>query len=244
MMAGEQFINNYETSNRKHFSILSFVLIIFFLSTLILLSFYWNSQKKLTNYLILNQKYFLSTPLDSLITGMIHKNASLKEIQSSLEKVDFVASSKVYKKDSETLVIDIVEKEPLLIISDKDGNSKLLTSDLKLISTNYLKQRGIPKFFVENLEASKLLKDNFKVFAILRNIKWNYPEFYWKISEIQRSRNEILFLTNSTRTKILMDENRCETGAELIQELFRKSKFPTFLKNEIDLRYDGLVILR
>lgn len=244
MMAGEQFINNYETSNRKHFSILSFVLIIFFLSTLILLSFYWNSQKKLTNYIILNQEYFLSTPLDSLITGMIHKNASLKEIQSSLEKVDFVASSKVYKKDSETLVIDIVEKEPLLIISDKDGNSKLLTSDLKLISTNYLKLRSIPKFFVENLEASKLLKDNFKVFTILRNIKWNYPEFYWKISEIQRSRNEILFLTNSTRTKILMDENRCETGAELIQELFRKSKFPTFLKNEIDLRYDGLVILR
>ncbi len=236
--------NNFENSRRNNFSVISIFLLLIFFPTLILYAVYWNNQKKIKRYEIENLQYYASFPMDSLLSRMINQKFELKEIKSEIEKLDFVALCKIYKKDSETLKLEIVEKEPLAVVRNVSGQCFLVTIDFDLISSANLKQTSYPIIEWGEEEVSNFVEKNLVLLMILKRVKKEYPEIYKSISEVVGNGDEICLVTKSTRTKILTTTKDLLQDLEIISALLKRNDMGKFLKNTIDLRFDNIMVVR
>ncbi|MGB9771648.1 MAG: cell division protein FtsQ/DivIB [Candidatus Kapaibacteriota bacterium] len=182
--------------------------------------------------------------MDSLLSRMINQKFELKEIKSEIEKLDFVALCKIYKKDSETLKLEIVEKEPLAVVRNVSGQCFLVTIDFDLISSANLKQTSYPIIEWGEEEVSNFVEKNLVLLMILKRVKKEYPEIYKSISEVVGNGDEICLVTKSTRTKILTTTKDLLQDLEIISALLKRNDMGKFLKNTIDLRFDNIMVVR
>lgn len=227
--------NNSNGSTRNNFNIISFIFILFLFSTLILFAFYWNSQSRIKRFEVVNLHFFRSEPIETLLAKYNNQKVDLEAIKSLVEKLDFVDLCKVYKKNSETVVVEVVEKEPIALVCDTNGKLLAVSSNFTLISSEYLISKSYPVVY------------NANDYSLLRLLKWlknKYPNVYSSIAEISKNGSELCLLIKSTRTKVRMKEESCTQKFEFLSELFKRKDFSKFLKKEIDLRMENLMVLR
>lgn len=240
MKAGEA--TNTKSIVSNNFSIISFFFIIILVSSLILLSFYWSQHKTIKFYNIKNLVYYKKSLIDSVVTQNITPNLDFNKLKSSLEQLPFVASCKIYKSENEMLIIDIKEKEPLVLLRDNDGKQCLITSDFNLVSSSSLKSNNFPILLIPRFENSKILSSYYGLLCFVKTIKVSNPDVYFNLSKIEQVEKTIcLYFKNS---KILLNSENCFDKISLVNDLFRIGDIQKIFSKEIDLRFENLIVVR
>lgn len=242
-MAGEARGRDYKPIIKNSFKIFFFFSVIFSLSSLVILSFYWSKQKYPYGYKIVGLANYKKFLLDSIISSSIASNQDLSILKEKLEQVDFVSSCKMYKQDKDTIVLEIEERKPLVLIFDNGQSPRLLTDDFKFVASEHLSHLNFPatRFSAEGLEFHRKSRTFLELLKILRE---SYPNIYKSILMIDKVGPYICFTTQPTHTKILIDERNCNDKLEVLNRIFKRKDVSNFLKNEIDLRYEGQIVLR
>lgn len=231
-------------SNRNNNSIISVIFLFILLFSLVLISILWSNQKPIRNYVLSTLKYYSRKSIDSLISIVIAKENDLSVFEKEIEKFSFVKSCRIYHKDSETIEIEITEREPLLLISIDGNKFKLITTDLNFVSAEFLKSFDYPIFKVGNFDEKDLREKFTNLFTFLSNVKQAYPLVYANIQEIESGFQSLYLVTKSTRTKVILPLNPDIRQISILDDIFSCSNFSKYLKREIDLRFDGLVVTR
>ncbi|MFN3306738.1 MAG: hypothetical protein ACK42Z_06090 [Candidatus Kapaibacteriota bacterium] len=243
MMAGEAKGIDYRPSNRFNFSIIFFFLVIIILLSLVILSFNWYKQRPVNNYRIVGLENYNKSLVDSLISLWLSSNSDFSKLKAKLEQVNFISSCKIYKQNNDTLIVEINERKPLVLLYERDHCIRLLTEDYKIIPQTHLNHSKVPLFKVDTINSQIFVKYSF-VFDFLKALKGYSASLYSNISTIDKAGSSMCLTTRTTRTKLLLDERNCFAMLDALDALFKRKDFARFLKNEIDLRYDGLIVLR
>ncbi len=187
------------------------------------------------NIKIKNNLLIQKSEIEENLSHIYNKNIFLiksKDIQSSLEKIDFIQKIEVKKKYPDAIIVTIYETKPIAIINIKDRKF-FLDSSFKVLPINDNINYGIlPNIFGEDTVKS------FKYFysALKKN---NFPikkvkNFYFFKSE----RWDIQFQNNKIIKYPYEDiNNAIKTSIELI----KRNDFKNY--NIIDLRMHDKVVV-
>lgn len=224
-------------------SIFSLVLFLFFISSIILFAFYWNNQKKIKHYHISKMRFYDKKIIDSIIASKINQKDVIDELISQIERIEFVSYCKVYKKDSETLAVEIYEREPLALFKDTANNFWIVTTDYKVISSNFLLSKSFP-IINDKIEPKFAVQKCYELLSFLKKIKQDYPEVYNCTAEIKKEGSNFHIVMKGTRTNILLESSSCSEKLPLLTELIRRRDFGKYFKKELDLRMENLIVVR
>ncbi len=181
------------------------------------------------------------SPSRDLLTFDVAKN------QDKINNIDFIRSSRVSKIFPSTVVIEIIENEPIahVIKNNKDfildENGNYLPFSKRIL--NYY---SIPKLYFKevtnNLENvySSVEKD----FGLkLKDIKNSYPQIYNQILKIDYCQFGDLRLVVEQSTEIYMKENKIDLHFKILDEFKQVSQ--NYADYElIDLRVNGQLIVK
>jgi cell division septal protein FtsQ len=181
------------------------------------------------------------SPSRDLLTFDVEKN------QDKINNIDFIRSSRVSKIFPSTVVIEIIENEPIahVIKNNKDfildENGNYLPFSKRIL--NYY---SIPKLYFKevtnNLEIvqSSIEKD----FGLkLKDIKNSFPQIYNQISKIDYSQFGDLRFVIKQNTEIYMKENKIDLHFKILDEFKQISQNYTNYEL-IDLRVNGQLIVK
>ena len=181
------------------------------------------------------------SPSRDLLTFDVARN------QDKINKIDFIRSSRVSKIFPSTVVIEIIENEPIahVIKNNKDfildENGNYLPFSKRIL--NYY---SIPKLYFKevtnNLEIvhSSIEKD----FGLkLKDIKNSFPQIYNQISKIDYSQFGDLRFVIKQNTEIYMKENKIDLHFKILDEFKQVSQNYTDYEL-IDLRVNGQLIVK
>ena len=125
----------------------------------------------------------------------------LKEINSNLEKNDFIYATKTYTKFPSTLLVEIEELTPLALF-EKNGNFYFMDKSKNLIRANYESiNHYINTPIITNLSSQIL--DLEKIRYILIEILNSSNSIYAKLNEVQYSNEQMILILNNN-TKIVL----------------------------------------
>ncbi|MCX7909713.1 MAG: hypothetical protein N2560_09405 [Ignavibacteria bacterium] len=243
MITGDE-LKGSEFSRKQNFPFIWLILAFLFFSILIFFSVFWSSNKTIKRFELSGFKYFDSKPIESLLSSNLYRNININELKSSLEKFDFVDKCKIYKKDSETLVVEILEKEPLLLFSSSSGVQRIISERLEFIPFANIKSIDVPIFSLETIDEAIIRQEYFDVLNFVKGLRKFYPSVYMNIDEVNCDKSTICLYTKSTRTKVLFNRNMSLEKVELFEEVFSRKDWMKFFEREIDFRFDGLVVIR
>lgn len=242
-MAGEAKGNNYRPNFHTKLSLIFFFLVITILLSVVIFSFNWHKQRQVNHYKIVGLENYNKSLVDSLISFWSSSDSDLSTLRVKLEQVDFISSCKIYKQNNDTLIVEIKERKPLVLLYESERCIRLLTEDYKIIEPAYLNHLKVPLYKVGAINAETFAKHRC-VFDFLKTLKVYSAGVYANISTIDKVGSDICLTTQSTRTKLLLNEKNCFTMLDALDGIFKRKDLSKFLRNEIDLRYDGLIVLR
>ena len=170
---------------------------------------------------------------------------SLKEIQNSVSCIDFVETAQVSRILPNTLMIQIVERKPILLftIEDKhlfmDKKGTLLPAEDHAISFF-----PVPIITIsEKIEYTDKLQGN--ISALFQFILNEYPMFYDNLSEVIIENKNWIFFCDS-KTRIFTTSDKLFTQLNILK-YFEKTIYPQRNLNDysyIDLRISKHVVVK
>ena len=184
------------------------LLTILCLSTIFIIKYLNFSKPFKINEIIVEGNNYIKT---QAILGIIDKctedksilDISFNEIKNALYKNDFVDKVKIYRKVPSSIIINILETEPIGLLENNES-LVFLTENLGLINANY---NSINHFsntpVITNLNEEKI--DLLKTKDILQKIKSN--KIYNKLNEVRFENDKIILILNNYTTIILDDKN-------------------------------------
>lgn len=229
---------------RNNFSIISFLFFFLLVISLVLVSIFWSDQKRIKSYEVLGLNFYSHKYIDSLVAKAISNNCDLTEVRKEIEKFNFVKFCKIYRKDSESITIEIVEREPLLLVSDGNENIRLITTDLVVVSPKFLNSLDYPSLKVCTFSEEDFFEKYQNLLWFFQNLKQCYPEIYKNIQEISCEVPNLCLKTKSTNTKVIFPYDADLKHFSIFNEIIHCKNFARLLRKEIDLRYSGLVVIR
>ena len=185
-------------------------------------------QGKLTPYM---DQSFLSLNLD--------------DVQNSISSLEFIETTQISRLLPNILMIQIVENQPILLITIEttnylmDDNGTLLPSDGPSISFFPVPIITISSEMENTNEMTGLIAE---VFQYLLN---EYPLFYDNLSEVIVEK-EIWTFYSDSKTQIFTKSNNLFTQLNILKN-FEKTVFPTRQLNDysyIDLRIEEQIIVK
>ena len=181
------------------------------------------------------------SPTRDLLTFDVAKN------QDKINNIDFIRSSRVSKIFPSTVVIEIIENEPIAHVI-KNSKDFILDENGNYLpfSKRILNYYSIPKLYFKdvnnNLESvySSVEKD----FGLkLKDIKNNFPQIYNQILKIDYCQFGDLKLVIEQNTEIYMKENKIDLHFKILDEFKQVSQ--NYADYElIDLRVNGQLIVK
>ena len=237
-------------------NLLSNALLIAFLPSIIIISFLYSSNFNLLNYIytIINGNSFY---YDDEIISSFNLKKSLIEIdpmviQNKLDSMDYIQSSKVSKIYPNTILIEIIENQPLAYFQI-DKNSILIDVKEQILPVNnkvkaFLK---IPTIIleVENIQSDNLNSINLnnynETIAILKFSKDHFNSLYNGLDKIYLS-NDSITLFYMKNTKIFLSKYLGKN------DIINLSKFKKTIQNYkflddysyIDMRTPNQIIVK
>ena len=181
------------------------------------------------------------SPSRDLLTFDVEKN------QDKINNIDFIRSSRVSKIFPSTVVIEIIENEPIAHVI-KNNKDFILDENGNYLpfSERILNYYSIPKLYFKevtnNLEIvqSSIEKD----FGLkLKDIKNSFPQIYNQISKIDYSQFGDLRFVIKQNTEIYMKENKIDLHFKILDEFKQISQNYTNYEL-IDLRVNGQLIVK
>ena len=169
----------------------------------------------------------------------------LDEIQSEISLLHFIKCVQVSKMLPNTVMVQIIERKPVLLISlenenflmDKEG--LLLPAQSKAISFYPVPIINISEDMNYNSELKDKITDLFK---FLLN---NYPQFYNQLSEVIINDKNWIFYSDS-KTRIFTTENDLQSQLNILK-YFEKTVYPGRQLGDysyIDLRVAKQVVVK
>ena len=225
---------------KKFYKIFLLIIVLVFLTTYTPSKFEKNLENnntffKIQKIVILNNLLIKEEDILSKINLLYGKNIFLingKDIEKSLENINFIKKIEVKKKYPDTIIVKIFETKPVGILF-KDKKQYLLDSSSNLIEIGKkMDFAGLPNIIGDDAEKniinflSQLEKNNFTT----KNIK-NF--FYFKIGrwDLELSDSRLIKLPYNVNSSIIK-----KTIDLLSRKDFQKYKI-------IDLRIDGKIIV-
>ncbi len=237
-------------------NLLSNALLIAFLPSIIIISFLYSSNFNLLNYnyTIINGNSFY---YDDEIISSFNLKKSLIEIdpmviQNKLDSMDYIQSSKVSKIYPNTILIEIIENQPLAYFQI-DKNSILIDVKEQILPVN----NKVKAFFkiptiileVENIQSDNLNSINLnnynEIIAILKFSKDHFNSLYNGLDKIYLS-NDSITLFYMKNTKIFLSKYLGENDIKNLSKFKKTIQNYKFLDDYsyIDMRTPNQIIVK
>lgn len=243
MMAGEEnkALQFKEANNR---SIVSLFIILTIISSLTVFSVSWFREKTVKFYEIEGLKKFNKEFIDSLLKRTDPENLTEAYLSKALLKLDFIQNVRIYRSNPEKILIEIEEKEPVVEIIAPSGKIFLLDTNGNKIDAKFTSLK-FPRIFVfEHSNQDLSILETKEIVKILSFLKHTCPKFYWSITEVQVKNDEIIFLTNLSRTEVKMLKKNYRENALCVEKLLSSKEYLPLLRNELDFRFGGFLVVR
>ena len=200
-----------------------FFLIIIFILLGNYIYIYTHANKLFKNYKIQisGNQYLNNTQITETLN--YNKNSSLFnidiiKIKTKLEKMDFIKSVQISQILPNSILIQIIEREPLVLVNNKNKTIFLDSHGISLpVDNNSLVNFPVPLLIIKDEKYDFTYQTN-KITEIINHIFFNYPNFYKSINEIIIDSNIWEFRDNQ-KTKFYVNKNH------LIEQLIILKKF-------------------
>tara|TARA_Y100001970_G_scaffold290607_1_gene424971 strand:- start:1583 stop:2302 length:720 start_codon:yes stop_codon:yes gene_type:complete len=168
----------------------------------------------------------------------------LKIIKKNINQIEYIESSQISKVLPHTLIIKIIEKEPILLIVKEDEQYFMDKKGI-LINTNYnsINYFPVPVVISNNKYDDK--QDLKIIFNLFDFILKDYPTFYENISEIEINQENWIFYFDF-KTKIYANSDNLHYQINILKN-FEKTIYPKkFIQDYkyIDLRIAEQIIVK
>jgi len=169
----------------------------------------------------------------------------INEIQSEISLLDFIECVQVSRILPNTLMVQIIERKPILLITLENGNflmdeeGSLLPAEGRAISFYPVPIINIANYTNYSSELTDEIADLFKF--LLKD----YPKFYDQLSEVIISDDNWTFFSDS-KTRIFTTENDLQSQLNILK-YFEKTVYPSRKLADysyIDLRVTEQVVVR
>ena len=228
------------------------VLGIIFIPSLIIISFLYNTTHCLLlnskNIILGNQFYYK----DEIISELDHTRSlleiNLEKIQNNINDLSLIQSSKVSRIFPNTIVIEIIENEPLLYLKSINNNFLIDTNKIFLpINDRVKKSYKIPQLNISDYDADSLyiLKNYNEIINVIKYSKLNFSTFYKNISNItiHVDKYELLY---KYKTKVYFSKNttlkQLQTLATFEETVKNKKTLESYLY--IDMTIPNQIIVK
>lgn len=166
----------------------------------------------------------------------------LENIQSAVNEIEYIQTTKVYRILPSTVVVEVVEREPVVLLND--GNNLFMVDkhhELLPASNKAINNYPVP---VINFEKNNTISEDEMVSTVITMMKF-YPELYLEMSEFNNIKDEYVFVSDN-RTNIYLGSNEILDKMILLREFLRTVKHAKEMKNYsfIDLRIPNQVIVK
>ena len=169
----------------------------------------------------------------------------LKYIQNNLALMDYIETTQLSQILPNTLVIDVVEKQPILLII-KENSNYFMDKNGFLISTNNNSLNFFPVPMVTTINEDTQLDDIHIILSeLFKYIFTDYPIFYENLSEISIDNDKWIFHCDN-KTKIYATTNNLYYQINKLKK-FEETIFPNKHIDDyqyIDLRITEQVIAK
>ena len=244
-------------SNIKNLiSVLSYLLIVLFSLSMILIAFLWNNEKTTIPEINFSETKVLNTSnYKSLLSSIGNKEIetiNFSWVVETLEAHPYVEAVRVSRHYPSQINIEIVEREPIAIVNKRpivllDRNGIVLPNEPDLSSYN------LP--FMSNFNTDSLLyppgqktlsSKLGECISFLYGLKNRYANLYNNLSELKiTSNNEIELILYDQSTQIFLGNNLIDYRIKILKE-FEKELSPKKISEFVylDMRYDNQVITK
>ena len=225
---------------------------IIFIPSLIVISFLYNTTHSLLhnskNIILGNQFYYK----DEIISELDHSISLLKinlgKIQNNINDLSLIQSSKVSRIFPNTIVVEIIENEPLLYLKSINNNFLIDTNKIFLpINDRVKKSYKIPQLDISDYDADSIniLKNYNEIINVIKYSKLNFSTFYKNISNItiHVDKYELLY---KYKTKVYFSKNatlkQLQTLATFEETVKNKKTLESYLY--IDMTIPNQIIVK
>ena len=237
----------------KNISTLYFKLIlyiVFFSFFLIIITVYSDHIELFNKYTVqIHGNKFISDELiNEKIENHLEENyfsINLEKIKSEINSLTFVELTQISLLFPDIIVINIIERKPIILITLNDKNFLMDKNGLLLAS----EARSINYFPVPiiNLSENMIYDDNLitEVSEIFNFLLLEYPFFYNRLSEVIIDQNKWTFFSDS-KTKVLASSENISFQLNILKA-FETTVFPQRKLEDysyIDLRITDQVIVK
>ena len=186
---------------------------IFFIPSLIAISFLYNKELYLLhnskNIIIGNQFYYKDEIISKLDYSSSLLKINLKKIQNNINDLSLIQSSKVSRIFPNTIVVEIIENEPLLYFKSINNNFLIDTNKTFLpVNDRVQKSYKIPELKIASneIDSISLLKNYDEIINVIKYSKLNFSNFYKNISYVTVHPNKYELLYKN-ETKVYFSKN-------------------------------------
>ena len=205
---------------------------------------------KIKNVQIHGNRFIDSEKIENIVNilpGDDLLSFEIKKIQKEITKIEFIKSCRISRIFPSTLIVEIVENDPIAhvmttseqFILDKDGTQ--LPLNQSAINQFFLPTVRINKYSVfSKMELSDFATHIGHELFILRK---NYPEIFNEINFFNFAGHGDVFMDFSDHTQIIAKENNLKLHFKILDE-FKNIKLRLDNYSVIDLRVSNQLIVK
>lgn len=174
-------------------------------------------------------------------------NLEIKKIQKEITKIEFIKSCRISRIFPSTLIVEIVENDPIAYVMTASEKFILDVDGTQLP----LNQSAIKQFFLPTVRINKyseFSKMKLREFALkisheLYNLRNIYPEIFNEINYFNFVGHGDVFMEFSDNTQIIVKENHLDLHFKILDE-FKTIKHTLDNYSVIDLRVRNQLIVK
>ncbi len=174
----------------------------------------------------------------------------IDQIQKELELKDFLKTCRISRIFPSTLLVEIIENEPIAVLQKidesyiLDQNGSQLPADKRAISYFNLPFIQLGKFSIYSKEKKNVNLETLS--EILTGLKTNYPEIFSDIQLFNFNGAGDVIIQFGGKTRIFADEQLLDEHFRYLDEFRKTQSLHHVLSNysTIDLRVDNQIIVK
>jgi len=171
----------------------------------------------------------------------------LKELQTTIESLDYVRACKVSHVLPFTIFIEIVESEPMVMV-ELDDNQFFFDSDFVPLPVNGHALNFFPVPILSFENANPVSKNDFELeraLKFIKNIQKTYNSLYENTSELRYVEKQVILITDS-RTRIELGSENVIHSLNILKNFERTVKQKRTLDDysRINLKVKNQIIVR
>tara|TARA_Y100001978_G_scaffold59351_1_gene53549 strand:- start:4850 stop:5596 length:747 start_codon:yes stop_codon:yes gene_type:complete len=186
---------------------------VIFIPFLITISFVYNTTHLLLNnsknIILGNQFYYKDEIMSKLDYSNSLLNVDIGKIQNNINDLSLIQSSKISRVFPNTIVVEIIENEPLLYFKSDNNNFLIDINRIFLpVNDRIEKSYKIPQidFDSNDIDSISILKNYDEIINVIKYSKLNFSKFYKNITKIKihSDHYELLY---KYKTKVYFSKN-------------------------------------